>query len=107
MEITHMIVRSLRVAGSLALALGFFAAGTAVSHPAMAQQTQMNGPDLRGERGSRHDIRSAEKRLERLIASLQRDQRDYGGHRANAVSLLQQADQQLQAAIATDNATPR
>lgn len=102
-----MIVRSLRVAGSLAIALGFFAAGTAASHPAMAQQSQMDRPDLRGERGSRRDIRSTEKHLERLIANLQRDQRDYGGHRANAVSLMQQADQQLLAAIATDNTTPR
>ncbi|GAC1302743.1 MAG: hypothetical protein NVSMB19_12270 [Vulcanimicrobiaceae bacterium] len=97
-----MIVRRFRILGAIALALGSFAAGNLSALPASAQTA---APQLRGEHGSKHDIRSVERRLERMIATLQRDQRDYGGHRVNAISLLQQADQQLQAALATDAAT--
>lgn len=97
-----MMLRTTRVLGAAALSLGFFTAGAALTHPASAQ-TQ---PAIRGERGSRHDIRSDEHRLARMIARLERDQRDYGGHRVNAIALLRQADQQLQQAIAVDATTP-
>jgi len=98
-----MIVRRFRVVGTIALALGIFGAGTAVTQQASAQELH---PKLRGERGSAHDIRSVERHLKRMIANLQRDQRDYGGHRVNAINLLQQADQQLDAAIQVDATTP-
>lgn len=99
-----MIARKTQILAASILSLGSLAIGATVTHPADAQTVT---PRLRGERASRHDIRSVERRLERIIATLQRDQRDYGGHRASAVALLQQADQQLEAAIATDTSTPR
>ncbi len=97
-----MIVRHSRTLGAIALALTFFAAGNAATQPASAQTR----PALNGERKSAHSIRSVERRLTRMIAALQRDQRDYGGHRVNAINLLQQADQQLQAALQVDATTP-
>jgi len=52
-------------------------------------------PYLRGERGSARNIFRVRHRLERLIDELQNDQRDYGGHRVQAIQFMQQARQQL------------
>ncbi|GAC1303541.1 MAG: hypothetical protein NVSMB21_02820 [Vulcanimicrobiaceae bacterium] len=101
--------RPTRVLGAVALSLGVFAAGATTTQPASAQSADpatQNVRAERGERGSRHDIRSVERRLERMISRLQHDRRDYGGHRVNAIALMQQANVQLKAAIATDATTP-
>ena len=66
-----------------------------------------NAPNrLRGERGSVRNIRNVRIRLERLIDELQRDQRDYGGHREQAIDLMQKARQQLLQAEAYDATHP-
>lgn len=96
-----MILRTTRFLGAVALSLGFFTAGAALTHPASAQ----SDTPVRGERGSRHDIRSDEQRLARMIERLEHDRRDYGGHRVSAIGFLRQADQQLQAAVAVDRNT--
>jgi hypothetical protein len=61
---------------------------------------------LRTERGSRLNIRHVRQRLETLIDELQRDQRDYGGHRIDAINLMQQARAQLIQAEQWDAAHP-
>ena len=98
---------------TLALTVLGFGAGAAFTSQASAQiitQPGQNGAmrphHLRGERRSAQDIRHVEGRLKRIIASLNRDQRDYGGHRVNAINLLTQADEQLEAAISVDATTP-
>ncbi len=101
-----MAVRPIQFFGTVTLALGFFTAGATLTHQASAQTAQPALRGQRGERGSARNIAFVEKRLGRLIATLQRDQRDYGGHRVNAINLLQQADQQLDAAIQVDATTP-
>lgn len=61
---------------------------------------------LRGERGSARNIIVVRRRLEAMIDQLQRDQRDFGGHREKAVDLLQQARAELNAAIQYDATHP-
>jgi hypothetical protein len=90
---------------TLAFTLLGFGAGAAFTSQASAQNAPMT-PHVRGERQSAQDITHVERRLKRIIASLNRDQRDYGGHRANAINLLNQADAQLEAALAFDATTP-
>lgn len=74
-------------------------AGTAVSaqqvQPNLPGQVQPARPGLRGGRGSDQNLRVEIRRLERVIDMLQRDQHDYGGHRVQAINLLQQARAQL------------
>jgi hypothetical protein len=90
------------------IVLGAALAGTALTTVASAQQYPqqapyaMNGQHLRGDRGSDQNIRREYRRLEQVIDGLQRDQRDYGGHRAQAVQLLQQARAQLDQALEYD-----
>lgn len=69
--------------------------------PAPAQ-----GVMVRGQHGSNHNLRSERRRLERIIDSLQHDDRDYGGHRARAIQLLQQARAELDAALQYDRDHP-
>jgi hypothetical protein len=81
-------------------------AGTALSTVASAQQLPYNPTmqqqHLRGNRGSDQNIRREYRRLEQVIDGLQRDQRDYGGHRVQAIQALQQARQQLDEALEYD-----
>ena len=97
---------------TLALTLLGFGAGAAFTSQASAQnvpQPGQNGamrPHLRGEHKSAQNISHVEGRLKRIIDSLSRDRRDYGGHRVNAINLLNQADAQLEAAIQFDATTP-
>lgn len=85
-------------------------AGTALTTVASAQQYPqqqpyaMNRHHLRGDRGSDRNIRREYRRLEQVIDGLQRDQRDYGGHRAQAIQDLQQARAQLDEALEYDRA---
>ena len=82
-------------------------AGTALTTVASAQQQPqpmypMQGQHLRGNRGSDQNLRREYRRLEQVIDGLQRDQRDYGGHRVQAIQDLQQARQQLDEALEYD-----
>ncbi len=64
------------------------------------------GQNRRGERGSAVNLVVVRRRLERAIDNLQRDQRDYGGHRVAALNLMQQARGQLDAALQYDATNP-
>jgi hypothetical protein len=80
--------------GLAAFGVTAFAAGAALTVPVSAQ--------VRGDYGSDRNIVHVENRLAALIGQLDRDRRDYGGHRVNAIRLMQQADGELHAAIAYD-----
>lgn len=60
----------------------------------------------RGERGSSANIRRVRREVERSIDQLQNDSHDFGGHRAQAVELLQQARAQLLLAEQYDRQHP-
>ncbi|MBV9270760.1 MAG: hypothetical protein JO165_06690 [Candidatus Eremiobacteraeota bacterium] len=85
---------------AVALSITMFGAGAAYTSQANAQAVPAY---LRGERGSERNIAWVKTRLEGLIDQLQRDQRDYGGHRESALDDMQRARVQLQAAIEYDN----
>ncbi len=96
---------------TLALSVIGFGAGAAFTSTVSAQTItapQLAGvkPELRGERGSRYNIRTVERRMRRMIAQLNHDQRDYGGHRVNTIRLMQQAEGELQQAVQYDAAHP-
>jgi hypothetical protein len=81
-------------------------AGTALTTVASAQQQpqqyNVTQQQLRGNRGSDRNLRNEMRRLEQVIDMLNRDQRDYGGHRVQAIQALQQARQQLEDALEYD-----
>ncbi|MBC5816612.1 MAG: hypothetical protein GIW97_08735 [Candidatus Eremiobacteraeota bacterium] len=79
--------------------------GTTVNGP-IGQNASSNMRNRRGERGSNKNIHQVRARLERLIDELQRDRRDYGGHREQALDLMNQARNQLLQAEAYDRAHP-
>jgi hypothetical protein len=60
--------------------------------PASAQMTPS------GQNMSNHDIRHVRHRLEIDLTQLQHDDRDYGGHRVNAINDIQAARNELLAA---------
>lgn len=84
------------------LSLSMFGAGAAFTASAHAQTIA----GARGERGSARNLLYVRRRLEALIDQLQRDRHDYGGHRVDAVSAMQQARAQLDEAIEYDRAHP-
>lgn len=86
------------VLASLLLSVSMFGAGAAFTASAHAQNAQV----LRGEGASAHNLMYVRRRLEALMDQLQRDQRDYGGHRVAALNDLQQARAQLDEAIEYD-----
>ena len=90
--------------GAAALSITMFGAGAAYTSQANAQAIPAY---LRGERGSERNITWVKTRLETLIDQLQRDQRDYGGHREQAIDDLQRGRVQLEAAIQYDNSHRR
>ena len=80
-------------------------AGTALGSVASAQQQQPLTVALmyqRGGQGSDRNLRVEIRRLEQVIDMLQRDRHDYGGHREQAVDLLQRARAQLDEALEYD-----
>src|SRR5579863_5655496 len=82
---------------ALILSVSMFGAGAVFTSSANAQMTPRpyhNG-GLRNEGGSARNLHHVRQRLESLISELQRDQRDYGGHREQAIDLMQQARGQL------------
>jgi hypothetical protein len=89
------------------LVLSAAVAGTALTTVASAQLQQpqpyaVSGQHVRGNRGSDQNIRREYRKLEQVIDGLQRDQRDYGGHRVQAIQSLTQARQQLDEALEYD-----
>ena len=94
---------------SMILSVSMFGAGAAFTSAAHAQVTSpvpYYQGGLRGERGSNRNIHWVRRRVETLIDELQRDQRDYGGQREQAIDLLQQARQHLLAAEQWDASHP-
>jgi hypothetical protein len=67
---------------------------------AATQLDQANG--IRGQCSSDVNLNEVRRDVERVIDLLQRDNTDYGGHRADAIALLQQGHQQLVEAIEWD-----
>jgi hypothetical protein len=86
----------------LSAALAGTALGTVASAQQQPQPYAMGAQHLRGNRGSDQNIRREYRKLEQVIDGLQRDQRDYGGHRAQAIQDLQRARQQLDEALEYD-----
>ena len=83
--------------GAALLSLSTFGAGAAWTASAQARPAiPLVRPDERGDR----NLLAVRSRLETLIDQLQRDPRDYGGHREQAVDLLSQARAQLDAGVA-------
>ncbi|MDQ6930355.1 MAG: hypothetical protein M3126_06790 [Candidatus Eremiobacteraeota bacterium] len=110
-------MKNIRLAlGAATFSLAMWASAGVLAVPASAQtvnaqtgatiNSQMHPGNLRGERGSLRSITQVRRHLERLIDSLQRDQRDYGGHRVRALELMQQAREQLLQAERTDARNP-
>jgi hypothetical protein len=60
----------------------------------------------RNENNSARNIRRVRRHLENVIDELQHDQNDYNGHRAQAMTFLQQAREQLLEAEQYDTAHP-
>lgn len=58
---------------------------------------------LRGQCASDVNLNVVRRNIERVIDVLQRDNRDYGGHRASALKLLGEGRKMLKAAIAFDS----
>lgn len=88
------------------IALGAALAGTAVGSVAAAQSLPLNAPaalHLRSDRGSDASLRTSRRRLETIIDQLQRDRRDYDGHRVKAIEDLQMARGEIDAALRWDN----
>lgn len=65
-----------------------------------------SGAQARSEWGSETNIYGVRGRLGALIDQLQRDNRDYGGHRVAAINEMQQAQAQLTQALRYDGAHP-
>jgi hypothetical protein len=86
--------------GAALLSVTTFGAGAAYTAAAHAQSIPARyAPARADERGDRN-LLSVRRRLENLIGQLQRDPRDYGGHRETAVDLLSKARFELDAAVA-------
>ena len=97
------------ILASTVLSASMFGAGATFTSAAHAQVTSpvpYYQGGLRGERGSNHNIHWVRRRVETLIDELQRDQRDYGGHREQAIDLMQQARNQLLQAEQWDASHP-
>ncbi|MDQ2679442.1 MAG: hypothetical protein M3Y21_00235 [Candidatus Eremiobacteraeota bacterium] len=100
MQITK--IRNLIAAALLSVAM--FGAGAAFTSGAKAAIIVTNPVvALRGERGSAVNMLYVRRRVESLIDQLQRDRRDYGGHRLTAIADLQQARNEIIAAISYDS----
>jgi len=83
--------------GAVILSLTTFGTGAAWTASAQARPAiPLVRADGRGDR----NLRADRQRLEAIIDQLQRDPRDYGGHREQAVDLLTQARAQIDAGLA-------
>jgi hypothetical protein len=64
------------------------------------------GPARHDQKRSNYSIGHVQEAVQRMIAHLQRDTRDFGGHRAAAINWLQQANGELNAAVQWEGAHP-
>lgn len=97
------------IAATAALCTGLIAgaAGAQTVNPANTGVNHVMQRDhLRGERGSARNLWAVRRQLERSIDQLQRDRHDYGGHRVQAIELMQQARNQIVAAEQYDRQHP-
>lgn len=97
-----MNVRLIALTTALAATLAGTAASAQQVQPYIPGQVQTGPSVLRNGRGSDQNLRADIRRLERVIDMLQRDQHDYGGHRVQAIQLLQQARAQLNEGLQFD-----
>lgn len=81
---------------ALVFAATSFAAGAAFTASAQA----------RTEWGSAANMYAARNHLGDIIAHLQRDNHDYGGHRVAAIGDMQRAQSEITQALAYDSAHP-
>jgi hypothetical protein len=89
--------------GAAAAAFGANGIPTAVYTPAPGTSP---GPYWRrGQHGSDRNLRFIFRHVERVIDMLQHDQHDYCGHRVRAIGFLQQAREELRAALQCDQRT--
>ena len=95
-----MIKHWKNASAALLLSISAFGAGAAFTGAAHAQTLIA----IRGDRGSDASVVYVRDRLGALIGQLDRDQRDYDGHRVAAINLMRQAQGQLNAALAWDRA---
>jgi hypothetical protein len=63
-------------------------------------------PRRHDQKRSNYSVEHAQEAVQEMLAHVQRDTRDYGGHRAIAISWLHQADNELTAAVQWDQAHP-
>jgi hypothetical protein len=93
-------------AAALAIALAaltFAPAAGFAANPAPAPNAQQNTPPNATGQEKHPVMRKAINQLQRVREELQNDaSRDFDGHRANAVKLIDQAIQQLQQGINSD-----
>ena len=94
-----------KITATLAVAAGLGAAGFAFSQPAQAQGPMppallMARPHRGGERHP--EIRLALRNLQQAKENLQRAAHDLGGHREQALDLVQRAIDQCQQALQSD-----
>jgi len=78
---------------------GFLGVAAAAGLGAAALSSPANAADARLDAMSNRNISYMMTILQATIDDLNQDQHDYGGHRANAVQLLQQAKAQLEAGL--------
>ena len=98
-----MNVRLLALVGAVAgIAFGSAASAQTFNNPP-AMYAQYERPD----RASDRNLRAVRDRIGGMIDQLERDQHDYAGHRVQAISDLQAARAQLDAALRADNSDRR
>jgi len=68
-------------------------------YAALGADPDRAGTGMRGQPGSNRNIQVVRRAVNRMIAQLGRDRRDYGGHRVAAIAALQSASNELLAAI--------
>lgn len=94
-----MNMKSLVAAGILAATAGATGiAGAQTIAPHVPVVIAQNAPFERSQRGSNVNMDVVRRRLDRAIAQLRHDDRDYGGHRIAAINALQAARAQIGAA---------
>jgi Spy/CpxP family protein refolding chaperone len=104
-----MNIRTLIAAGML---VGTTTAAALPMHAAMAAQNPSptmvaQAAPIRGDRASDRNLWSVRRRLEAMIDQLQRDRRDYGGHRVAALRDLQNARNEILQAEQYDRGNER
>src|ERR1700724_3832064 len=106
-ETTQQMERKQFLATAAGVGTALAAAAAAVAAPSPTNTMAPNDPRWRrGETRSNRNIRQVRRHLEHVIDELQHDQHDYAGHGAKALSLLQQARQDLLLAEQTAVETP-